>query len=26
LPHNKSGRIIDLDAFIEGKKVEYKWK
>jgi hypothetical protein len=26
LPHNKSGRIIDLDAFMEGKKVEYKWK
>lgn len=24
LPHNKSGRIIDLDAFMEGKKVEYK--
>ena len=24
LPHNNSGRIIDLDAFIEGKKVEYK--
>ena len=24
LPHNKSGRIIDLDAFVEGKKVEYK--
>lgn len=24
LPHNKSGRIIDLDAFMEGEKVEYK--
>lgn len=24
LPHNKKGRIIDLDAFMEGKKVEYK--
>ena len=24
LPHNKSGRIIDLDAFMKGKKVEYK--
>jgi hypothetical protein len=24
LPHNKSGRIIDLDAFMEGKKVEFK--
>ena len=24
LPHNKKGKIIDLDAFMEGKKVEYK--
>lgn len=24
LLHNKNGRIIDLDAFIEGKKLEYK--
>lgn len=24
LPHNKSGRIIDLDEFMKGNKVEYK--
>lgn len=24
LPHNKSGRIIDLNEYIQGKKVEYK--